>query len=359
MMHLTSVISAVVVLGVLIFIHELGHFLVAKISGVRVLKFSLGFGPKILGRKVGDTEYLLSLIPLGGYVKMLGESYDDDEEGEEQEDPEHSFMQQKLWKKMGIVAAGPIFNFLFGVVIFSLIYCFGVPTLTTEVGELAKGFPAEEAGIQVGDVIVAINDREVSRWEELSQIIHESNGEDLEIALMRGEEQHNIKLSPTKDLTKNIFGEEVEVYLIGITAAEKFVKERHNPFVALFKGMEHTWQITRLTVLTIVKLFQRKISFKTLGGPILIAQLAGKQAQAGILSFFFFMGLLSINLGVLNLFPIPILDGGHLVFFALEGIFRRPLKGKVVDIAQHMGMFLLILLMIFVFYNDIVRIING
>jgi regulator of sigma E protease len=351
-----SIISAIVVLGVLIFVHELGHFLVAKISKVRVVKFSLGFGPKILGKKAGDTEYLISMIPLGGYIKMLGES---DEEEIKEEDLKRSFLQQSLWKRAGIVAAGPIFNFLFGALLFSLIYCFGVPTLTTEVGEVRKGFPAEKMGIVKGDIIVAINDREVSKWEELSEIIQKNGGEELKITLKRGSRLFNIQLSPIASPSKNIFGEDIEVYLIGISASERFIKERYNPIIALFKGLEHTWRITELTVMTLVKLVERKISLQTLGGPILIAQLAGKQAQAGILSFLFFMGLLSINLGVLNLLPIPILDGGHLCFFALEGIFRRPLKEKIVEIAQQVGLFILILLMIFVFYNDILRIING
>jgi len=352
-----SVISAIVVLGILILVHEMGHFLVAKIAGVKVIKFSLGFGPRILGKKIGDTEYLISLIPLGGYVKMLGES--SDEEILEEEELKRSFMKQNLWTKAGIVACGPIFNFLFGVFVFSLIYCFGVPTLTTEIGEVKKDFPAEKAGIKKGDTIFAINDIEVSRWEELSKIIQESGGGDLNISLKRGNDILNIQLNPVVEATKNIFGEDTEVYLIGITASEKFINKRHNPFVAFCKGTEHAWQITELTVLTIVKLIERKISFQTLGGPILIAQLAGKQAQAGILSLLFFMGLLSVNLGVLNLLPIPILDGGHLLFFFLEGILRKPIKEKVVEVAQYVGLSILIILMIFVFYNDILRIIKG
>ncbi len=352
---MVTAIAAIVLLGVLIFIHELGHFIVAKISGVGVLKFSLGFGPKVLGKKVGETEYLLSAIPLGGYVKMIGEGPEDEEEISE-EDLSKSFSHKPLTKRTSIVLAGPLSNILFAVVLLSAIYMGGVPLLTTEVGDVVEGTPAQKSGIQEGDQITAINGEELSLWEDLTKIIHRSNGEELLIKLKRDDSYYHVLIRPEIFTDKNIFGEEVETYKIGITASEKFITKRYNPFIAVVKGFQQTWWFTKLMGITIVKLIDRTVPADTIGGPILIVQMAGKQAQAGLMNFLFFMALLSINLGIINLLPIPILDGGHLFFFFLEAIMRRPLSIRKREVAQQIGLGIIILLMVFIFYNDLHRI---
>jgi len=350
-----TAISAIVLLGILIFVHELGHFVVAKISGVGVLKFSLGFGPKILSKKIGETDYLLSAIPLGGYVKMIGE-----EPGEEQkvsEDDLHkSFSNKSVLKRAGIVFAGPLSNIIFAVFVLSVIYMLGVPVLTTQVGDVVDRSPAYEAGIKKGDQIVAINGKEVSRWEDLTKIIQNSNGEELAIKLKKDGSYYETKLMPKLFTDKNIFGEDVKIYRIGITVSDKFITERYNPFMAIVKGSQQTWFLIKLMGITIIKLIERTVPANTLGGPILIIQMAGKQAQAGISNFLFFMAIISINLGIVNLFPIPILDGGHLFFFLLEAIMGKPLSIKKREVAQQVGLVIIILLIVFVFYNDLSRI---
>ena len=348
----TTVVAATVLLGVLIFVHEMGHFIIAKISGVGVVKFSLGFGPKILSKKIGETEYLLSAIPLGGYVKMVGEEPDEElSEG----DLSKSFTNKPVIKRAGIVLAGPLFNIIFAIFAFFVIHIVGVPILTTEVGDTVEDSPAFEAGIQKGDLITSINGKEISKWEELTEIIQQSKGAELFMNIKRDGRYYEVQLRPKPYVDKNIFGEEIETYKIGVNASDKTVTLRHNPFSAVLIGFQQTWWWTKLTGITIYKLIDRTVPAKSLGGPILIVQMAGQQAQAGLIYFLSFMAIISINLGIINLFPIPILDGGHLFFFLLEAIRGKPISIKKMEIAQQIGLVIIILLIIFVFYNDITR----
>ncbi len=347
-----SVLSVVVLLGVLIFVHEFGHFIVAKSMGVGVLKFSLGFGPRLIGRRVGETEYVLSAIPLGGYVKLLGESESDDVPPE---DEKRSFSRQSVWRRIAIVISGPAFNFLFAILAFSVIYMIGVPTLTTDVGGVQSGSPAFAAGIQEGDRIVAINGKTVSRWGDLAESVTRSGGRELSVTLERKGQRFEVRLTPELTAGKNIFGEDVESYRIGVSSSSNTFIERQNPFSALWSGVVQTWTITELTLLSIVKMVEGVVSPSNLGGPILIAQMAGVQAKKGAMNFVFFMGLLSVNLGVLNLFPIPVLDGGHLFFYLIEAVTGREVNIKWRERAQQVGFAILIMLIIFVFYNDILR----
>lgn len=339
----------------MIFVHELGHFLVAKWSGVGVLKFSLGFGPRLIGRKFGETEYLISIIPLGGYVKLLGES-----EGEElsSEDEKRSFQNQHVLKRIAIVASGPLFNFLFAILAFTLIYSMGVPSHTSRIGEVQKDTPAYTAGLQKGDLVLAIDDTKISRWVELADMIRNSGGGSLKITVERDSKVYDIRVVPELIKGSNIFGEEVESYKVGIIVSDETVLERINPFQALIQGVAQTWGFTKLTYLTVVKIVQRVVSPKTLGGPIMIAQMSGEYARQGFVPFVFFMAILSINLGVLNLLPIPVLDGGHLLFYLIEVATGKEVNIKWREMAQQLGFFILVMLMIFVFYNDIVRIVG-
>lgn len=349
----TTMLSAIVVLGVLIFVHELGHFLVAKRKGVGVKRFSLGFGPKLVGRKIGETEYLISAVPLGGYVKMLGEA-----PGEEVAPDElaRSFTHQTLWRRTQIVVAGPLFNLGFAVFAFALIFFLGFPVLTATVGEVKEGFPAAQGGLKGGDRVVAIDGVPVANWEKMAGLIRRSTADELRLTVSREGREVELSMRPRMDEVSTPFGEKVRVRVIGISPSGVFVKERSpNPIVALYKGAERTAKMTVLIVVGLVKLLQGIVPASDLGGPLLIAKLAGESAKGGLITLLHFMAFLSVNLAILNLLPIPVLDGGHLAFFAVEGIIGRPVSLKKREFAQQVGLFLLIMLMVFVFYNDLSR----
>ncbi|MEK7742506.1 MAG: RIP metalloprotease RseP [Nitrospirota bacterium] len=440
-------LSAIVLLGILIFVHELGHFLFAKKLGVRVLKFSLGFGPKLIGKKYGDTEYLVSAVPLGGYVKMLGE-----EPGDElkEEDKPFAYNYQPVWKRFLIVFSGPVFNLFFAAAIFFVVFLSGVPVPKPYAGKVMDNSPAAAAGLMTGDRIAAINGKTVSGWDDIDVSVNESRGEKLLFKIEREGKIIELPITPEKKTGKNIFGENTEVMdigimpllypevgeviknavaekagikkgdriveiegasiktwhdmtsiihgspekplrlkikrdenfleltvtpgkktlkypdgsekqigLIGIGPAGNNVIKKYNPFEAASLGVKRTWDMVVLTVVGIVKLIQRIIPADTLGGPIMIFQMAGQQASLGVMNFFLFMAVISINLGVLNLLPIPILDGGHILFLGIEAVRRKPLSEKVMMIAQRIGLAIIITLMVFAFYNDIMRFISG
>jgi len=350
-----AVVSAVIALGILIVFHELGHFLVAKKTGVGVLTFSVGFGPKIFGKKVGETEYLVSAFPLGGYVKMVGE----DPEQEVQEiDREKSFSNQGLVKRFAIVAAGPVFNFILAVLIFTCIFVFfGMPVLTTQIGGVEPNSPAAQAGVKKGDRILAIDTRPIEKWEELSRQIKESGGKTLVLHLERDGSKMDVTIQPIEREGRTVFGEKTTFWVVGIASAVGIQKS--NPWMGVWQGFYKTGEYSVLTFVALYKMVTGSISPKNLGGPLLIAQLAGEQARQGLWSFLFFVAILSVNLGVLNLLPIPILDGGHLFFFLLEWTRGRPVELKYRERAQQVGVFVLILIMIYAFYNDIARFFEG
>jgi regulator of sigma E protease len=347
-----SVISAIIALGALIFIHELGHFIFAKLFRVGVDKFSLGFGPKIIGKKVGETEYLLSALPLGGYVKMVGEG-EDVELAEA--DKARSFAGKPPLQRIVIVAAGPVFNLLFAYLIFIVVYMVGVPAATTRIGEVVKDKPAARAGILEKDLVTAINGKPVDRWEELSKTIAEGKGQPVELQVQRGKQTLNFRITPEKRTAKNLLGDMVTTPVLGIVSAGEIVIDRFGPLEAFVRGSAQTWNVVKITVLSLVKLVERAIPLDTIGGPIMIVKMAGQQAAEGSVSFLAFVALLSVNLGILNLLPVPILDGGHLFFYFWELLFRKPVGPKAREVAQQVGLALLIGLMILAFYNDIAR----
>jgi len=447
-----TIISFIIVLGVLIFIHELGHFLIARFFGVGVEKFSLGFGPRLFGKKVGITDYRISAIPLGGYVKMVGE------EPDAKIDPADraiSFTHKPVLQRILIVAAGPFFNLLLAVIIFFLFfsvigieeikpvvqrleqnspamqagmrvndqivsidgtdidawydineviaasegkplkigilregefadvtvvpqlkqgndilgdaisyYDIGIsayPELKPIIGDITAGYPAEKAGLEKGDQIVSINGIPVNSWRQMQSIISSSGGVELTLTIQRDESDFQVKLTPKLVGTKDHLGKKVDCYLIGISTQqvtlpeEDRVTKRLNPIKAVVQSIKQTYFICALTVKSVVKMIGGSIPKDNLGGPIMIAQLAGEQAEQGIDKLVQFIAFISINLAILNILPIPVLDGGHLLFFLIEIIIRRPVSIRVREVAQQAGMFVLILLMIFVFYNDITR----
>jgi regulator of sigma E protease len=257
---------------------------------------------------------------------------------------------------MAIVLAGPLANFLLAVFIFFLLFSIGVPQPSPVVGEVMDGFPAREAGIETGDRILQVDDVEIVQWADLPVAIAKSEGRKLRLKLERGREVITVQVVPRAAIVKNIFGEEVKTYQIGITPSGAFITKREPFDRAVGMGFSQSWFITKVTVISIVKIIQRVIpAKKALGGPILIAQMAGKQAQEGFLNLIFFTAVLSVNLCILNLFPIPILDGGHLLFMIIESIIGRPLSVRKMEVAQQIGLIIIILLMVFIFYNDIMR----
>ncbi|MDO9070353.1 MAG: RIP metalloprotease RseP [Deltaproteobacteria bacterium] len=351
-----TVLATVIVLGVLVFVHELGHFLMAKLFGVRVDAFSLGFPPKLLHKKIGDTDYRLSVVPLGGYVKLFGENPKDEVPPELQP---VSFSHHPLWHRFLIVLAGPAFNLIFAAVALSLVFTFsGIPYLTTEIGGVKDGSPAAQAGLQKGDQILSVEGQAVSRWEHLSAKIRQNGEKPLTLSVRRGDRDFQVQVTPQRMETPDIFGAKVSAVIIGISSGDTPAVEQVGPIQALTLGVVYTGRLTWLTVESLYKLVAREVPLKSIGGPILIAQMAGKQAEMGVSYLVQFMAALSINLFLVNLLPIPVLDGGHLFFFTLEAIRGKPMPLQHREMAQGLGLMLILALMILVFYQDILRLVQ-
>jgi len=352
-----TLISFVIVLGVLIFFHEFGHFLIARLFGVGVEKFSLGFGPRLIGKKIGRTDYRISAIPLGGYVKMIGEEPDAEVDPA---DISVSFTHKHVVKRMCIVAAGPFFNILLAIIIFFGIFMVsGAMVLKPSVGTVRDGSPALTAGLKPGDLITVIDSVPVTSWDDMTEIIGASKGKTLEITVRRADSEKVFRIKPELVSAKNIFGEDIQRFIIGISASGEAYTKDLNPLQAFTHSLVQTYKIIELMVMIIGKLIAGDISTDTIGGPIMIAKMAGDQAKSGVTNLIFFMALISVNLAIINLLPIPILDGGHLLFFFIESIKRKPVSLKVREVAQQVGLFIIILLIIFVFYNDITKWIRG
>ncbi len=356
-MFLYYVLPLILILGVLILFHELGHFIVAKLFNVKVLRFSLGLGPKLFGKKFGETEYAISMIPFGGYVKMLGEGLDEEDIPAWEE--HRAFNNQPILKRMAIVAAGPIFNLLLAFFIFVFFYAIvGEKVLAPEVGKVEKGSPAWLAGIEPGDVILAIDDIPVRQWEDIRKIVHKKGSVPIKLRVKRGDDIYLIQVTPKPGKVKNIFGEELQTVIMGIVASGKTRILKFSFLGAVKEGFNRSWEITRLTCITLVKLVKRVVPMKTLGGPILIGQITGKIAQQDWRYLIPFTAVISINLGILNLLPVPILDGGLILLLFVELILRRPLDQRIQETAHKVGLILLIGLMAIVMYNDIMRILT-
>jgi regulator of sigma E protease len=345
---------AVIVLGVLIFVHELGHFLLARWHGVRVLVFSLGFGPRLYGwhSPHSGTEYRLSAIPLGGYVKMLGEG---DEEPVANEDLPYAFHSKGVWPRMAIVAAGPFFNFLFAFLALTGAHLVGVGELLPVLGSIASNSPAEMAGLQKGDRVTFIDELPITRWSTLSSTIKASEGRPLNVTVERAGAAFLVKVTPQLKETKNIFGEPIRVPLIGVGPGDRLESISYGVLESLQKGWEHTWSMTALTLTSTWKMITQVVSADQIGGPLMIADMAGKAADQGTSNLLFFMALISVNLAILNLLPVPVLDGGHLFFFLIEAVRGKPLRESIQMAANRFGMTLLLLLMAWALKNDLSR----
>ena len=352
-----STLAIILVLGALIFFHELGHFLVARSMDIGVKAFSLGFGPRIWKKTWGQTEYRLSAVPLGGYVQLVGEHREDDvPEGFSQD---QSFAQRPPWQRMLVVAAGPVFNFILAWFIYwGIFWAQGQTELLPQIGEVQEESPAQIAGIMAGDVVTGVNDVPTTYWQDLSEAIRRSDGATLHLSILRNGEVHNLKVTPNLQERKNIFGETKMVPMVGIIAAGETTTIELSFLGAAAAGATQTWELSKLTFQGLVKLVERVVPLDNIGGPIMIAQMVGRQAHEGMVNLLAITALISINLGLLNLLPIPVLDGGHILFCAIEWIRRRPLDERLQNITTRMGLAFLLALMGLAIFNDIWRSFN-
>ncbi|MCK4573312.1 MAG: RIP metalloprotease RseP [candidate division Zixibacteria bacterium] len=354
---LLTIVSFVFVLGILIFIHELGHFLVAKRVGVRVEKFSLGFPPNIFTRKRGDTEYCIGLIPLGGYVKMTGENPEEETTGAADE-----FSSKTVGQRAAVIMAGPFMNYLLAIVfLIGIIYFSGKPVVDDTriiVGEVTQDGPAFNASLQPDDIIIGINGESVAHFDSLRTRINAVVEDTVEITWLHGADTIQEKIVTQLTELPNIDGGIDTVGMIGFSQKISYY-ERFGLLESVGKGFISAHVIVWETVKFVKKAVTGQVSAKMIGGPVFIAQQSGREARKGAASLFFFMALLSVNLAVLNILPIPILDGGHLVFLLVEKVRGGPLSLKARGIAQQIGLLLLLAVILMVTYNDIMRLFAG
>ncbi|MDD5421961.1 MAG: RIP metalloprotease RseP [Candidatus Omnitrophica bacterium] len=346
-----SLVYFIIVLSVLVLVHELGHFAAAKRLGVRVEVFSFGFGPKLWSIKRGETEYVLSAIPLGGYIKMAG-----DEPHEALKREKWEFLSRRVWDRAQIILAGPLTNYLLAFIVFAVIFMFGSPTMTTEIGGLLKDYPAEKFGLAVGDKIVSIDGKNVKYWEDMTEAIYKHTEGSMRILIERKGETFEEDITPVVRKTKDIFGKEVKVALIGISPSQKIEKVKYGFLDSLNMGWKKLINLTVMTYKALWSILIGRISVKeSMTGPIGIFVVTGQAARMGFIYIFHLMGILSASLAIFNLLPFPVLDGGHIIFLALEKLRGRPLSIKTQEIITNIGISCLILLTIFIFYNDIVK----
>ncbi len=431
---MSTLLIFMICIGILIFVHELGHFVAARIKGIRVLKFSLGFGPKIIGKKVGDTEYLLSALPLGGYVKMAGEDVTEETTMAADEFPSKSVLDRAT-----VVLSGPIMNVIVAFLLMPLVFLIGIktpafleespvvglveegspaqvagiqagdrirkidnrsvsdwneavtilatrpelgfkieverggeikeaffekgkgtsysgtgyagilPDMPAIIGKINKGYPADNAGLKEGDRIIEIDGTPVGNWYQVSSYIRSHEGVDIAIAVMRGEEKIIATVKPVKDKTGG-YG------VIGILNHQKTIVKKFGIVESIEQGVSRMYELTMLTFNVLKRLFSFNLSIETLGGPIMIAKLTGEAAQSGLSDLIAFLAFMSLQLGILNLLPIPVLDGGWVIFLVIEKIKGSPLSKKTMEVAQTIGFALLITLIVIVSYNDILRV---
>ena len=355
------VLPFLLILTVLVFVHELGHYLVARHNGVRVEVFSIGFGPELFGwNDRAGTRWKFSAIPLGGYVKMYGDADPASMPGARLADMTAeqravSFHHKRLPQRAAIVAAGPAANFIFALVLLAGLFAtVGQPYTPPYVGQVQPGSAAEQAGIKAQDTIVAIDGERIDRFEDVQRIVRLNTGTPLEIMVQRGDQKVTLSVTPRVTSFTDRFGNEHKIGLLGIEGkGVNYI--RRDPASALWRAGQETMN---LTVGTLQAAWQMLLGLRPtdeLGGPVRIAQMSGEVAQGGVVAIIWFLAVLSINLGLINLFPIPVLDGGHLLFYAAEAVRGRPLGQRAQEYGFRVGLALVLTLMVFATWNDLVH----
>jgi regulator of sigma E protease len=354
------------VLSLVVFFHELGHFLVARLSGVRVMVFSIGFGPEIVGfNDRHGTRWKISAIPLGGYVKFLGDdnaaSVPDNaalanmDAGERSQ----SFMFQPLAKRAAIVVAGPMANFILAIVIFAAVFMlYGKQTMSARVDAVQPGSAAAAAGFEPGDVVVAIDGRAIDNFTQMQRIVSESAGDALAITVQRSGALLTLNATPALQEKKDVFGNVRRIGILGIQRSPAPEDLKFQPVAlpqAAWLGVQEAWDVIDQTLSYVGGVIIGRKSADQLGGPARIAQMSGQVASLGFVPLLHFAGMLSVSIGLLNLFPIPLLDGGHLLFYLIEGVRGRPLSERAQEVGFRIGLAIVLMLMIFATFNDIVH----
>jgi regulator of sigma E protease len=348
------------ILTVIVFFHELGHYALARRNGVRVEVFSIGFGPEIFGWTAkSGTRWKISLLPLGGYVKMFGEAATTgvgDEERELTEDEKSvSFHHKRLGQRAQVVAAGPIANFILAIIILAgLFMSVGQSYTPPEVGKITSGSAAEAAGFKPGDRITAIDGTSIERFEEVQRIVRMAPGQTLSMTVRRNGQAITLRAVPKRSAMVDRFGNRSEIGLLGISRTGTGYKQ-HGPVSAVTEAVSETWRLSAFTLQAVGQMIMGERSAEDLGGPIRIAQMSGQVAEVGLPSVFWFLAVLSINLGLINLFPVPMLDGGHLMFYGLEAVRGRPISERVMEIGFRIGLGLVLSLFVFVTFQDLSR----
>jgi len=346
-----SLASFIIVLSILVIAHEFGHFIVAKRMGVRVEKFSIGFGPEIAGITKGGTRYSVSIIPLGGYVKLAGETSLEGIKGEQWE-----YLSRTVGERARIIFAGPLLNYILAFLIFSFVFMAGNPTLTTKIGKVMPGYPAESAGLKIGDKVLNINGNKVVYWEDITRIVHASKNKETRLLINRNGQEVSILVIPKSEDMKTIFGSRKNISIIGIAPSDEVVYVKYGFLKSIYMGAEKLWTLTYITCRALWASATGAIPVKeSMTGPIGIFYITGQAAKLGLVYLLQLMGVLSASLAIFNLLPVPVLDGGHILFLMIEKIRRKPVSIKMQENVTQAGMGLLIVLMVFVFYNDFMR----
>ena len=354
------------VLTIVVFFHELGHFLVARWRGVKVIAFSIGFGPEIAGfNDRHGTRWKLSAIPLGGYVKFLGDDNaasvpDHDAAATMSEDERKvSFIHKPVGSRAAVVAAGPIANFILAILIFAGIFMTAGRQITSaRVDQIQPNSAAAAAGFQPGDLVVAIGKDKIDSFSDMQRIVSISAGEPLEVQVDRGGTRLTLKATPELREIKDNFGNVHRVGVLGISrsmAPGDVKTQKYGPVEAVVAGAQETWFVVERTLSYIGGIFAGREAADQLGGPIRIAQVSGQVATAGFVALLNLTAVLSVSIGLLNLFPIPLLDGGHLLFYAIEAVRGRPLSERAQEVGFRIGLAIVVMLMIFATFNDILH----
>lgn len=352
---LKDTVIFLILLGILIVVHEFGHFLAALSVKIRVERFSVGFGRKVYSRRKKDTEFAISAIPLGGYVKLAGDNL------KEYTGKDDEYYSKTPLQRMRVIFFGPLFNYLLGWLVFSLVFFLGYPTLTTKIAEPKKGFGAEAAGLKTQDRILSIDGQPVKYWEQMQKIIqYKKEGQEVRLLVERGQEKLEFMVRIKEDKLEDAVGIKRSIGLLGIIPAGEIVKVRHGILSSLGLGLQRCWFLTSLTYKAFWRMLSGKLSVReSVTGPLGVFYITSKSAELGFIALLHLLATLSVSLAVFNLLPLPILDGGHIVLLFLEKIRKKPLSTRVEELVNQLGLTLVITLAIFITLNDLFRFFGG